>query len=267
MRYRIPIVATALLVAALIAAGPASAQSEQLKKTHASFGVFITDQDSSTAFEADAGIGSSLNFEGDLGLESSLDVFRFDGEVHFGARHGIYASVFDLSREAAVDVTVDISWRDSVFPTSANLATDLDLEIYKLAYGYDFLQGENHLLSGTIGLYVADLGITLTNLDSQEFETGDVTAPLPVFGLRGAYAASSRWVFYASAEYFVASIDNIDGSILDSAVGVDYWFSDGFALGLGYNYVQLDADARGDDLGAELKWDYSGAILALKFSF
>ena len=257
-----------LLITALFFSLPASAQSQLDNRSQLSFGVFVTDQDTSTDFEANVGDGSNLNFERDLGLEASLEVFRFDGALAFGERHGIYASVFDLSRDATSDITVEVDWLDLVIPIDTRVATDLDLSIYKLAYGYDFMRREDRYATATIGLYTADLGLSLVNLDNQEFEAGDVTAPLPVIGVRGGYAPSDRWTFYGSAEYFAASFEDIDGSIIDVSVGVDYWMTERFAFSLGYNYVKLEADARDDDdIAAELVWDYSGAILAFKFGF
>ena len=70
-----------------------------------------------------------------------------------------------------------------------------------------------------------------------------------------------------SAEYFVATINDIDGSILDLSASVDYWFSDRFAIGLGYNYVEINADGRNKSIRADVEWDIQGALLSIKFGF
>lgn len=267
MRSRNRLIIAVLLTASLTASTAALGQAQLDRKTQLSVGGFVTDQDTTARFKASTGGGATLNFERDLGLDSSQNVFRFDGFSRFGTRHRIDGSVFSFSRDGTAIITGDIEWQDSTFPVSANVKTDLDLAVYKLAYGYELVQRQDRYLAASFGLYTADLDIKLRNVDGDGVEDGDFTAPLPVLGLRGAYAASDRWTFYASAEYFVASIDDIDGSILDLSASVDYWFSNRFAVGLGYNYLEIKADGRNKSIRADVEWDISGALLSIKFGF
>ncbi len=144
---------------------------------------------------------------------------------------------------------------------------NLDFTIYKLAYIYEFMQREDWRVGASIGVYTADTKLELRNENTQEAEAGDLTAPLPVIGLRGTRWLGEQWSVSAGGELFFASFDGVDGLLYDVSVSVDYWFSDAVALGLAWNAVELDVDARKERLSADLVWSYSGVLMALKVGF
>ena len=221
-----------------------------------------------TEFKGSVGdIDVIVDFEDDLGLRDSQSVFRLAGFYDFNERHRLDLDVFDLSQTAVVTMSRDIEWGDTVYPISAEVSTGLDLTIYKAAYTYHMVRREKYRLGATGGLYVADIALHLNLLESDEEERGDVTAPLPVLGLRGEYFFSDRWRASASAEWFGLQIDEYEGTLRDLLVGIDYSLGDHAAVGLGYNDVKIDIDATEDDLRADLMWQYSGFIGYLRFSF
>lgn len=231
-------------------------------------GAFFADQNMKTDFDVDVGdIGVTVDFEDDLGFTDSQSVFRFAAFYEFNERHRLDLDVFDLSQSSVVTLSRDIEWGDSVFPISAEVSTGLDLTIYKVAYTYHMLRREKYRLGVTGGLYIADISLHLNLLENDVEERGEVTAPLPVLGLRGEYFFSDRWRASASAEWFGLEIDEYDGTLRDFLIGVDYRFANHAAVGLGYNNVKIDVDATDGDLRADLIWKYSGFIGYLRFSF
>ena len=233
-----------------------------------SLGVFLTDQDMKTQFEVDFGEEDlAVDFEDDLGLKDSQSVFRFAAFYDFNERHRLDFDIFDLSQSSVAMLSRDIEWGETVFPVSAEVSTGLDLAIYKVAYTYHMLQRDKYRLGLTGGFYVADIALRLRVPEDDLDEVGDVTAPLPVLGLRGEYFFSERWRASASAEWFGLEIDEYKGKLRDFLVGIDYRLSDHAAVGLGYNSVKIDVDATEEDLRADLVWQYSGFIGYLRFSF
>lgn len=231
-------------------------------------GAFFSDQDMKTAFQVSVGeTDVIIDLEGDLGLRDSQSVFRFAAFYDFNERHRLDLDVFDLSQSAVATLSRDIEWGDVIFPISAEVSTELDLTIYKAAYTYHMLHREKYRLGVTGGFYVADISLQLNLLDRDDEERGDLTAPLPVLGLRGEYFFSERWRASASAEWFSLKISGYKGTLQDFLISIDYRVGKHAAVGVGYNSVKIDVDATEEDLRADLVWRYSGFIGFLRFNF
>jgi hypothetical protein len=257
-----------LLITALSCfAAPAAADSLEDDRFSLSLGVFLTDRDTEARFDSSLGDGTDTDLETDLGLDSSDSVFRVDGYFRFNERHRVDFSVFDLSRKNSKQIERDIQWGDTLFSVDAVVKTDNDLSIYKAAYTYSFLNGEGGYLGATIGLYVADFKMSIAEENLGQAEIGELTAPLPVIGLRGEYALSDRWSFRASGEFFFIEYEDIDGSLVDIYAGFDYSVLDNMSIGVGFNSVTIDVDATKSSFGGALNWQYSGALAFLKFNF
>jgi hypothetical protein len=202
-----------------------------------------------------------VDFEDDLGFKDSQSVGRFAAFYRFNDRHQLDFDIFDLSQSSTATLEREIEWGDTVFPISAEVASGLDLSIYKIAYTYLPLQHENGKFGVTGGFYVADIRLSMRWLQNDLREVGDVTAPLPVLGIRGDWRGSM------SVEWFGLEIEEYDGHLHDTLLGVDYRMTDHVALGLGYNHVEIDVDATEEALRADLIWQYSGVIAYLRMTF
>lgn len=246
---------------------PAAADSLDGDRFSLSLGVFITDRNTDAELDGSIDDGTNINFERDLGIDSSDTVFRVDGYYRFSERHRFDFSVFDLSRSASKQIVKDIQWGDTLFAIDTVVKTDNALSVYKAAYTYSFLNGEDGYLGATFGLYVADSKMRLEEENLGSAEVGQLTAPLPVIGLRGEYALSDRWSFRASGEFFFIEYENLDGSLVDFYAGIDYQVLDNLSVGLGINSVNINVDATDSTFNGALDWRYSGALVFLKFNF
>jgi hypothetical protein len=257
----------AFLLALCVFASAANATSLDGDRFSLSLGVFITDRDTKAQLDSSQGDGTETDFEKDLGLDSSDTVFRVDGYFRFTEKHRTDFSLFDLSRKKRKQIERDIQWGDSLYSIDTVIESNLDLAIYKAAYTYSFLHGDSGYLGATIGVYVADTSMSLAEQNVGQAEVGELTAPLPVIGLRGEHRLSDRWTFRASGEFFFVEYDNIDGSLVDLYAGFDYSVLDNLSLGIGFNSVTLDVDATKSGFSGGLDWQYSGALAFLKFNF
>ncbi len=235
-----------------------------------SLGAFFTDRDSDTRIDAESGdTGTDINFEDDLGFDKSDTVFRLDGYWRFAAHHRIDVSAFDLSRSATKVIDRDLTIGDTTFEINSEVEGNFDLNIYKAAYTWQFLTDESDFLGLTAGLYIADIGTSFSGSGplGLSVESDGITAPLPVIGLRGEYHLSERWLLRGSAEIFLFEYNEFDGSLYDLFAGIDYGFTDTFAVGIGINSVRLDIGFEGDRFQGDVDWAYTGAMLYLKFDF
>ena len=101
-------------------------------------------------------------------------------------------SLFDLSRSASAQINRDLQWGDTSYFVDTVVDTNIDLKIYKAAYTYSFMRRDNAYLGATVGIYVADTQSSIAEQNIGQATIGDITAPLPVIGLRGQYALSDR---------------------------------------------------------------------------
>lgn len=233
-----------------------------------SVGAFIMDRDSDTRVDAtDGNRGTDVNLEDDLGLDKSDTVFRIDGFYRFADNHRIDFSAFDLSRSASTQIARDITWKDTTYALSTTVDADFDVTIYKVAYTWLFLKKERSFLGATAGLYIADIGASLSAPSVGSREVGDATAPLPVFGLRGKYGFAEKWALRASGELFVLEYGDFDGSLVDVFVGLDFNLFDKAAVGIGLNSVRLDIGITKNNLDGEFDWQYDGVLAYIKFDF
>ena len=257
-------VSTAAIIALSIPAD-AAAQDEKLS---VSLGVFLTSRDSETRIDGQIpDSGTPVDLENDLGFDKSDTVFRVDGYYRFNDKHRIDASVFDLSRSASKQIEGEIDWNDTVYPIDTVVNASLDLSVYKLAYTWSFMRRDNGYLGVTGGLYVADIGTSLSAEANALSSSGGVTAPLPVVGLRGQYDFSEKWSLRGSAEIFALEYDDYSGSLYDVYAGLDYQVSDHVAVGVGVNSVRINVGVDKTNFNGDLDWQYDGGLLFLKFDF
>lgn len=244
------------------------AAAEEPPTFSVSLGAFFTDRDSDTRIDASpANPGTDVNLEGDLGFRNRDTVFRLDGNWRFLDNHRIDFSAFDLSRSSTKTIDRDITIGDTTYPINTAVNADLDLNIYKVAYTWMFRRADRNFLGASAGLYIADIGTRFSGPLGINPESGDITAPLPVFGLRGAWHFAGRWSIRGSAELFLFEYNAFDGEFYDIFAGIDYSITEMFSLGLGYNAVQFDLGFDESSLTGNLDWGYAGAMLYVKLDF
>jgi hypothetical protein len=262
-------ISCALAAVLLLYMPTASAQEEEFDHFSISLGVFLTDRASKTRLNGslDNDDGTNVNLENDLGLDRSDTVFRIDGSYRFNDRHRIDISAFDLSRSKTRVIDEEIEWGDTIYPINVTIASQFDLAIYKLAYTWSFMRRDKGYLGVTAGLYIASFGTKLSAVDIGSVESDSLTAPLPVFGLRGQYDISERFSFRASGEIFALEYEEYDGTLVDLYAGIDYQLSEHTAIGLGLNSVTLDVGITRNSFKGNLDWRYDGGLLFLRFDF
>ena len=263
------------LFALLLVAGvsgqslPVAAEAQETRERGSlAMGAFITDRRTTTRLDSTLTPGTDIELENDLGLETSSTVLRVSGHYWMKPKHRLDFSVFDLSRSSTKQIEETIEFGDESFDIDTVVGTSSDLSILKAAYTYAMINRERGFLGITGGLYVADTQLTLQQQALGTFESEDLTAPLPVLGLRGEYEITDKITLRAAGEWFKVSTGDVDGRLRDIYVGVDYGFNQRIAVGLAYNDVVMNIGATetGGFEGA-LDWGYDGFLLYFKVDF
>jgi hypothetical protein len=88
-------------------------------------------------------------------------------------------------------------------------------------------------------------------------------APLPVLGMFGSYAFTSKLYFSAASEFFGLEYEQYEGFLNDTRVVLEHRTFEHVAFGVGLDYFLIDASVeseRDDLLEIEAEYDYLGVM-------
>lgn len=215
-------------------------------------------------------VGDKIEFAKNLGGDDSLNVFRFDGEWRFAAKHKVQLSYYDIAMDASKVITAAIKWGDVIYPVNTTINSNFQTTVYKLNYAYTFYRNQTHEINGQIGAHITSIEAGLSSTNVPKREGVEVTAPLPVIGLEWNAKLSDRFSTQVSYQYFGVSLedDKYSGSLSDFLAVVNYQFHRNWSVGGGYNRYVIDAAVKGNrPVKLDIRHQYNGFILFLGASF
>jgi len=260
--------AALIFIASLPAVASAQARKPAAERGSLMFAAFDAGRNTDARLDSGSADGTDLDLEDDLGLERYMTVARLSGYVWITERHRIDFSLFDLSRDASKTLEKDLTIGEQEFTIAAHLDTHNELKIYKLDYTFVPLSRDRGFLGIVAGLYVARTGVAVNDAGNGSTESRQLTAPLPVFGLRGEYAFGKRFTVRGASELFAIDMSGVAGRLHDSYVGADYSFGKRYALGVAYNDVSVSISAEErSGFNGRIDASYSGPLLYFKVDF
>lgn len=255
------------ITTAMWSVAPVAHAQEPANRERASIvlGVFATEPEITARVDSSINnAGTELSLGDDLGLETSATVARLGGYYWFSRRHRLDTSWFSLSLDGGRTIDETIEFGDETFEVDTLVKTRADLDIVQASYTFAALIRERSFLGLSAGLYTSKTGIVLDAPTTGNTESDDVTAPLPVIGVRGDWQFAERWTLRAAWQWFGIEIDDIDGHLTDTYVAFDYGFRDRFAVGLAFNDTGLDVERERRVSSSSLNWGYDGWMLYFK---
>lgn len=245
---------------------PARAQIDD-KKLELRLGGFFTARDTKLGLFGPDGGGNLIDIESRLGLAANTEVFRVDANYRFSKRHQADLSYFSLSRGANRVIDQSFSIGGLTFPVGADLTSDLAVNLFKASYSYMFASKDDYELGASIGLFLQKNRAGLEQAGTGIIVNESVTLPLPVIGLRGRYKLGKRWRLSGSAETFFLSFDKYDGRLFDFRAAIEYDLFENAAIGLGYNWIDIDVDVDNARLDWTIDWRVSGILTYVRVAF
>ncbi len=94
-------------------------------------------------------------------------------------------SYTNLRRDGDQRLTADIHFGDDIFTTGTDVDTTFDSDIWRLAWGWSWINNSKMEFGSLLGLQVTDVKLAVRALDGQLVEEEDTTLPLPTIGLHG----------------------------------------------------------------------------------
>ncbi len=238
------------------------------------------------SLDSDFGIGTSVRLENEIDMDDNTESFRADLYWRIGRHHRVDLGWFDLERSGTRTIERDIRWGELEFDVGASVTAELQTEVIPLRYTYNFLAGEDHELGLGIGIYGMLLRASMRGEVSagsggsgggvalEDTETFRSPVPLPVFSLQGGWAFADRFRAIALLQYFyihlqddIGELDEIEGSILDGSVGIEYDATDHVCIGTSVNWFRFHAMAREEPLELDVQYDFAGLFLYLGLRF
>ena len=215
----------------------------------------------------------SINMEEDLGLDKHLDTWRLSGHWRFADRHRIFFGYYNLNRDTTATLNKNIGpisipalgVNDTILAGS-NVRAESNWDVYILGYGYSFYKTDTAEITGKIGFDVARISASLTGTLNtlgngtvgSAGSNSDVTAPLPVIGLSGEWAFAPNWKLIGSLGGFKVKVSDVDASVFDGTIAVDYRILRNFGVGVGYSWLKLKGDVSKSDWNGSLNWRTDG---------
>ncbi len=230
-------------------------------------GGFITKLDTDFRLSTAPDTGTDFDLERDLGADNSRTVFRMDGTVRFGSRHRLDLSYFRIARNAERTIDREFTIGDRFFDIDASIESRARTEVYKISYGYMLFRGERYELGPTIGLFVQRNAFRISEVGTGALVTEAATLPLPVIGLSGGYQMTNKLSLRGSADFFFVSFDKYSGSLTDARLMLEYDVFENFGLGIGFNWIDIDAEVENPDLIWDVGYGITGLLAYAKLAF
>jgi len=220
----------------------------------------------------------TISAENDLNFDDTLDTWRLGGYWRFADRHRLFFGYYNLNRDSSGTLNKNIGpisipalgVNDTILAGS-NVTAKTNWDVYVLAYGYSFYKTDTAEITGKIGIDVARISAsingtlnTLANgvlVGATAGNNSDVTAPLPVLGLSGEWAFAPRWKLIGSIGGFKAKISDVDATVVDGTIAVDYRILRNVGVGVGYSWLKLKGDISKTDFNGSLNWRTDGLQL------
>jgi hypothetical protein len=267
-----PGLALALLLAAAL---PLAAQDSALFPRFSVIGA-----QSAASFETDAridpevtgGQGTLVSFERDLGLEDSRTLRRVEAQWRPFARHELAAAWFSAPRRGIEQIDRDIVFRDEVYPVTALVSTQFDLDYASATYTYWARRGPRDGVGISLGVAHLALDAALTaerpGTSVTVTQTAETEAPILLGGLQGRVAFTDRLLGEASVATLPrVTIEDYTGRAVVANARLEYRPLRWIGIGASYQYFNLDVDVAQTSLTGSLDMTIRGPEAYLRLAF
>ncbi len=212
------------------------------------------------------GEGTEIDLEDELDLDDSALFGRIDANWRMAKRHELDFSIFVFNREGTRVIDEEIQIGDEIFTVNAEVESEFDTLVIKLAYRYAFLYRPRWHMGASLGAHTMEWKSKWTAGALAAEEEFDVLAPLPVLGLFGSYAFTPKLYLNGSTEFFGLEYEEFDGFMNNTRLDLEHRTFEHVALGLGVDYFLIDAAAESENghLSAEAEHDYLGLLAIVR---
>lgn len=190
---------------------------------------------------------------------------------HWGAWFGSWR--YDVSGSHIWGTSLEIPGREPI-PVGASVTSDFDAHWFILEGTYSFYRSETVDAGIGFGFHVVDLDTTITasvQVGDQEAtvisQQIDTLAPLPNGLVYLHWKFAPRWSLVSRVGYFGLDYKDYSGKMTNAHAMVNYEISPRWALGLGYQFVDLDLEVEETNHVQVYDIEFSGPMAYVRFHF
>jgi hypothetical protein len=213
------------------------------------------------------GTGVIVDFENTLGLDdrnlSAIGGFLWRMTDHWR----LEVDYFSLNRSATRTLSSQIEWGDlGVIPAGTSVTSSYDFSDIRVSAGYSFFKRRDKELGVGIGLHVAGIDASV-QASGGSAESSDVTAPLPVLNLYGAFALTNEWAVRFRLDWLSLNYDIYSGDLRNTSIDVLYQPFRNVGFGLGVRSFVLDVEIDDDKWRGKARTTFTGPTLFMSVTF
>lgn len=219
-------------------------------------------------------IGTTIDFEQNLGMSDSEILPEFSFSWRFAKKHRLRLDAFNLDRSGSSIAASEIRFGDEVFQVNLPISSFFDTRVTSVGYSYSLIMDEKKELALSAGLSVQDIQFGLIGNGGTGIieSNAGLTAPLPAFGLSGAYVLGEKWVARAGAGVFefslaLANDDDLSGKILNASLSLEHHTFEHLYFGLSYSYFDVQVDLDSNRRLSSVDYQYRGPLLSVSAAF
>ncbi len=223
---------------------------------------FIDGSDTQFSVSTPIGPGTVIDYSRDLNGENRDTIPRIDAYYRFNPRHRIDFTTFEVNRKGTRTLDIAITIGDEIFTASETIDSEINYQLYKLAYGYSFYHSSKVELTVSAGLNFTSYDLSFANDAGDKVESAGFSAPLPMFGLRMGYAITPKWsVHYVTEAFFLDFDDTVRGAMFNYELNTEYKLFKNFAIGAGLARLGNSVEVNDDDWTGQVSDSYRGYTL------
>ena len=212
------------------------------------------------------GAGVAVDFESALGLEER-NVSGIGGFLwRMTERWRLEVEYFRLNRSATRTLAADVEWGDTTFPVGSTVNSTYNFSDTRVGVGYSFFKRRDKELGIGVGFHVAGIKSSIESSGTGA-EAADVTAPLPVLSLYGAFALTNEWAVRMRADWLSLSYGAYSGDVRSIAMDVLYQPFRNVGFGLGTRSLVLDLEVDKASWRGRARTAFTGPTAFMTVSF
>lgn len=278
-RRRVP-VSVLLTVATVL--GQCAYAEEDTALDNVSFSLGAFSSSTTATLRADgttSGSGTEIDFDRDLGQGGTKALPFFAATWRPWDHHEFELNYYTNSNSGTRTLSRDITFDGKTYIANAQLASKFSTDAGSIVYRYWAWTNENAAfgisgglqwysftldLTGTIGITGPDGGVTQT---ATAHAKASSTLPDPSLGLSYRYQMNDWARFVADGGGFKIKIDNVDATLYNARLGVEFYPWTNFGIVTQYSYNKIDADVSRTSFSGNANFDFSGIQVLLKARF